>query len=56
MIENMNWSELERRPRQNKSGDTHQIQITTKKVAVRPDQIRQLPDGTTIVVMDKDKK
>lgn len=46
----MDWTELERRP---KSNQDSQIRIQPKKVAVRQDQIRKLPDGTTIVIPDK---
>lgn len=47
----MDWSELERKPKSNKQSE--QIRIQPKKVAVRKDQIRKLPDGTTIVIPDK---
>ena len=48
----MDWSELERRLSKNKSQSESQLRIPVKKVAVRKDQIRRLPDGTTIVVPD----
>ena len=47
----MDWSELERKPKSNKQNN--QMRIQPKKVAVRRDQIRKLPDGTTIVIPDK---
>ena len=47
----MDWSELERKPKSNEQSE--QIRIQPKKVAVRKDQIRKLPDGTTIVIPDK---
>ena len=47
----MDWSELERNPKSNKQSE--QIRIQPKKVAVRKDQIRKLPDGATIVIPDK---
>ena len=47
----MDWSELERKPKSNKQSE--QIRIQPKKVAVRKYQIRKLPDGTTIVIPDK---
>lgn len=47
----MDWLELERRPKPDKN--TEQMRIQPKKVAVRRDQLRKLPDGTTIVVHDK---
>lgn len=50
----MNWEELERRPRPDNMQS--QMKIQTKKVAVRRDQIRKLPDGTTIVVSDSDTR
>lgn len=46
----MDWPELERRP---KSEKQEQIRITPKRVAVRKDQVRKLPDGTIIVLPDK---
>lgn len=50
----MDWEELERRPRPDNT--QFQMKIQTKKVAVRHDQIRKLPDGTTIVVFDSDAR
>lgn len=47
----MDWSELERRPKPDKN--TEQLRIQPKRIAVRRDQVRKLPDGTTIVVPDK---
>ena len=47
----MDWSELERRPKSDSNAT--KIKIQTKKVAVRRDQIRKLPDGTVIVIDDK---
>lgn len=46
----MDWSALERH--HGKEND-NQIKIKPKRVTVRKDQIRQLPDGTTIVIPDK---
>ena len=48
---NMDWSELERRPKPDKN--TEQMRIQPKKVAVRRDQVRKLSDGTMIVIPDK---
>lgn len=50
----MNWEELERRPRPDNTQS--QMRIQTKKVAVRRDQIRKLPDGTTIVISESDTR
>ena len=50
----MDWEELERRPKSDNMQS--QMKIQTKKVAVRRDQIRKLPDGTTIVVSDSDAR
>lgn len=47
----MDWSELERRPKPDRQDGP--IRIQPKKVAVRKDQLRKLPDGTVIVVPDK---
>lgn len=46
----MDWSELERRPNSQQSQQNASFAIPVKKVAVRKDQVRKLPDGTTIVV------
>lgn len=49
----MDWSELERRPSNAKSAPNDaQFKVPVKKVAVRRDQVRKLPDGTVIVVTD----
>ncbi len=47
----MDWSELERRPKHDKNAE--QMRIQPKRVVVRRDQVRKLPDGTTIVIPDK---
>ena len=49
----MDWSELERRPSNaNVTSKDAQFKVPVKKVAVRRDQVRKLPDGTVIVVDD----
>ena len=49
----MDWSELERRPSNaNSAPSDAQFKVPVKKVAVRRDQVRKLPDGTVIVVTD----
>jgi hypothetical protein len=44
----MDWDELSRDSLRKKSDPTFRIPV--KKVAVTKDQIRKLPDGTTIIV------
>lgn len=46
----MDWSDLERRPKQD--SDQASFRIPVKKVAVRRDQVRKLPDGSVIVTDD----
>lgn len=54
----MDWESLERRPKKQgsdeKKNDEASFKIPVKKVAVSPDKVRKLPDGT-IVVIDDDK-
>lgn len=49
----MDWSELERRSGISLNQYNPSFSIPVKKVAVRKDQIRKLPDGTTIVLVDE---
>lgn len=48
----IDWSELERRPNSGNTHEENQIRIPVKQVAVRKDQVKRLPDGTTIVISD----
>ena len=49
----MDWSELERKPDISLNQHNPSFSIPVKKVAVLKDQIRRLPDGTTIVLVDE---
>ena len=53
----MDWDALERRPKtDNEQNNDPSFKIPVKKVAVSPDKIRKLPDGTVIVIDDEDKE
>ena len=49
----MDWSELERKPDISLNQHNPSFSIPVKKVAVLKNQIRRLPDGTTIVLTDE---